>query len=78
MKKYLALLLAIVFCLGCFAACGEDDATTDTTDPNAATLAEAVTYLQSLYKDAAANTPHDYDMPAKVMIGTTQFTVWIE
>ena len=46
-----------------------------TEDPDAATLAEAVTYLQSLYKDAVANTPRDYDMPAKVMIGSTQFTV---
>ncbi|MBQ8381793.1 MAG: OB-fold nucleic acid binding domain-containing protein [Clostridia bacterium] len=80
MKKYLALLLAIVFCFGCFAACGSDDAAGTTTaavtnDPNAATLAEAMTYLQSLYKDAAESTPRDYDMPAKVMIGTTQFTV---
>ncbi len=74
MKKYLALLLAVVFCFGCFAACGSDETTTD--DPSSeATLAEAVTYLQSLYKDAAESTPRDYDMPAKVMIGTTQFTV---
>lgn len=76
MKKYLALILAIVFCFGCFAACGkDDDDTTNTDDPEAATLADAVTYLQSLYKDANESTRYDYDMPAKVLIGTTQFTV---
>ena len=80
MKKYLSLLLAIVFCLGCFAACGSDEAAATTTaavtdDPNASTIADAVNYLKALYKDAAESTPRDYDMPAKMMIGTTQFTV---
>ncbi len=74
MKKILSLLLVLVFCFGCFAACGSDEDTGD--QPSAeATLADAVTYLQTLYKDAAESTPRDYDMPAKVMIGTTSFTV---
>lgn len=82
MKKYLALLLAMVFCLFCFAACGTTEtvetttgkpADTDTTP--ASTLADAAAYLQSLYKDSAASTPRSYDMPAKVIIGTTQFTI---
>lgn len=71
MKKFLSLLLVFVFCMGCFVGCTpkEDETTTD------ATLADAVTYLKTLYKDAAESTPRDYDMPAKVMIGTTSFTV---
>lgn len=75
MKKYLALLLAIVFCLGAFVACGGETTEEPAGDPAAATLDEAVTYLQTLYKDAAVNTPRSYDMPGKVMIGTTSFTV---
>ena len=71
MKKYLSLLLVFIFCLGCFVGCNKEDA----TDPSAATLDDAVTYLQSLYKDGPTNTPRSYDMPAKVMIGTTAFTV---
>ncbi len=71
MKKYLSLLLVFIFCLGCFVGCNSED----TTEPTAATLDDAVTYLQSLYKDGPTNTPRSYDMPAKVMIGTTAFTV---
>ncbi|MBQ7324544.1 MAG: hypothetical protein IJW98_02255 [Clostridia bacterium] len=70
MKKYLSLLLVFIFCLGCFVGCNKEDA-----DTSAATLDDAVTYLQSLYKDGPTNTPRSYDMPAKVMIGTTAFTV---
>lgn len=70
MKKYLALLLALVFCFGCLVGC-----TNETTEPEGATLDDAVTYVKSLYKDSPANTPRSYDMPAKVMIGTTAFTV---
>ncbi len=70
MKKYLALLLALVFCFGCLVGCKNE-----TTDAEGATLEDAVTYVKSLYKDAPANTPRSYDMPAKVMIGTTEFTV---
>jgi hypothetical protein len=70
MKKYLSLLLVFIFCLGCFVGCNKED-----VDTSAATLDDAVTYLQSLYKDGPTNTPRSYDMPAKVMIGTTAFTV---
>ena len=70
MKKYLSLLLVFIFCLGCFVGCNKEDPTT-----TEATLDEAVTYLQTLYKDGPVNTPRSYDMPGKVMIGTTAFTV---
>ncbi|MBO5778556.1 MAG: hypothetical protein J6R82_03210 [Clostridia bacterium] len=71
MKKYLSLLLVLIFCLGCFVGCNSED----TTEPTEATLDDAVTYLQTLYKDGPVNTPRSYDMPGKVMIGTTAFTV---
>ncbi len=70
MKKIIALLLAMIVCMGCLAACSDDPATEE-----GATLAQAVTYLHNLYKDAASTTPTDYDVVGKLMIGTTEFTV---
>ncbi|MBQ2766636.1 MAG: hypothetical protein IJF49_00985 [Clostridia bacterium] len=70
MKKLFALLLAMLMCLGCLAACGED-----TVDENAPALADAVTYLNSLYKDAAESTPVDYDVVGKIMINSVEFGV---
>ncbi len=71
MKKYVSLLLAIVFCLACFAGCKSETA----DDPSSATLEDAVEYLKTLYKSDKAETLRDYDRPAKVKIGTTEFTV---
>ena len=70
MKKILALLLAMIVCMGCLASCSEEPVVEE-----GATLAQAVTYLHNLYKDAAKNTPTDYDVVGKLMIGTTEFTV---
>ena len=68
MKKILVLILTLVMCLGCFAAC--------TTDENeGATLAEAVENLRSIYKDNAKETSSDYDVVGKIVIGETTFTV---
>ncbi len=69
MKKIFVLILALVMCLGCFAAC--------TTTPNSegATIAEAVEYLRSIYKDNAKETSSDYDVVGKIVIGETTFTV---
>ena len=81
MKKILILLLALVMCLGCFAACttpggGEETTAEDTTEATeSATLAEAVEYLRSIYKDSAKETPADYDVVGKVVIGDTEFSV---
>ena len=84
MKKILILLLALVMCLGCFAACnpqgdGEDTTVEDTTaapeGDEAATLAEALEYLRSIYKDSAKETPADYDVVGKIVIGDTEFKV---
>ena len=70
MKRILVLLLALVMCLGCFAACGEK-----TPVNEGATLSEAVEYLRSIYKDNAKETPADYDVVGKIVIGDVTFTV---
>lgn len=84
MKRILILLLALVMCLGCFAACNpkggvEDTTAEDTTaapeGDEAATLAEALEYLRSIYKDSAKETPADYDVVGKIVIGDTEFKV---
>ena len=80
MKKILILLLALVMCLACFAACttpgdGEDTTADGTAGSDGASLAEAVEYLRSIYKDAAKETPADYDVVGKVVIGDTEFKV---
>ena len=84
MKRILILLLSLVMCLGCFAACnpqggGEDTTVEDTTaapeGDEAATLAEALEYLRSIYKDSAKETPADYDVVGKIVIGDTEFKV---
>ena len=88
MKRILILILALVMCLGCFAACtpqgdGEDTTAGETTvgdetqgpDSEGATLTDAVKYLRSIYKDSAKETPADYDVVGKVVIGDTEFAV---
>ena len=79
MKRILILLLALVMCMGCFFACdktpaGNEDTTAEDTAA-AATLTDAVKYLRSIYKDSAKETPADYDVVGKVVIGTTEFAV---
>ena len=68
MKKFLASFLVVIMCLGIFAGC-KPGAKAD------ASLTDAVTYLESIYKDNAKETPIDYDVVGKVIIGTTEFSV---
>ena len=77
MKRILILLMALVMCLCCFAACNDNGNTEDTTadDNGAASLADAVEYLTSIYKDSAKETPADYDVVGKIVIGDTEFSV---
>ena len=79
MKKLLVFLLALVMCLVCFAACttpGNGNETTDGgNEGGEPTLAEAVEYLRSIYKDNAKETPADYDVVGKIVIGETTFDV---
>ena len=70
MKKLLALLLAMLMCMACLAACGEEPVVED--EP---VLADAVAYLNSLYKDATPSTPSDYDLVGTIMINAIPFAV---
>ena len=73
MKKLLVFLMALVMCLSCFAACttpGNGNETTDGgNEGGTPTLADAVEYLRGIYKDSAKDTPMDYDVVGKVVIG---------
>ena len=66
MKKFIALLLAMVMCLSLFAGCGEKK----NTD-----LAAAREYLYSLYVDKSTETATDLEYPARVKGGNTFFDV---
>ncbi len=70
MKKFFVLFMALIMCLGCFAACTEQP-----VENEGASLSEAVEYLRSIYKDNAKETPADYDVVGKIVIGDTTFTV---
>ncbi len=68
MKRFLVLMMAVLMCLGCLAACSPSNET--------GSLQEAVEYLNGMYKaDNGKETPNDYDMPAKVLIGDVTYTV---
>lgn len=72
MKKFLALVLAVLMCFGCLTACGKKK---ETTNADAASLADAVSYLHQLYKDGAKETPVDYDVVGKLTINGVVFSV---
>lgn len=67
MKKLIALLLAMVLCLGLFAGCGGAEEKSD--------LAKAREYLYSLYVDKSTETATDLEYPARVKGGNTFFDV---
>ena len=70
MKKLLALILAVIFCLGMVACDGEKKV------DNSKTLDNAIAILNNLYKDTT-KTPADYDLVASVKVGeTTVAVVW--
>jgi hypothetical protein len=80
MKKFLAILLLLSMLLTAFVACdnGEVEETTPNTDAaeEAATLADAVEYLNSMYKsDEGKKTPADYLLIAQVPIGDVKFEI---
>ena len=70
MKKFLALLLALLMCVGVLASCGGN------TDDAGATLDEAKELLNSMMKDKNGKaTPNDYDVVGKLTVGETTFEV---
>ncbi len=87
MKKFLALLLALVLCLSVFVACNNNNAgngeqTTDeqTTEPAPSETYDvkaASDYLKTMNKDLLSNpeTVSAFEVPAQVKIGTAVYTV---
>ena len=71
MKKFLALLLVLVMCVGVLAACKKTDDT-----PAGPTLDQAKEYLFSIMKsNNGLARPNDYDVVGKVIIDGTSFEV---
>ena len=71
MKKFLALLLALLMCVSVLASCGGN-----TDDAAGATLDEAKELLNSMMKDKNGKaTPNDYDVVGKLTVGETVFEV---
>ena len=69
MKKLLALILAVICCLG-MVACGAEKV------DNTKTLDDAIAILNNLYKDTV-RTPADYDLVGSVKVGEkTVEVIW--
>ena len=76
MKKFLALLLALIMCVGVLTACNPNNSNGDETDAGASTVEDAKALLTSMMKDDNGKaTPNDYDVVAKLVIGETSFDV---
>jgi len=69
MKKILACLLLLVFCLSAFAACGEEPAPVETKDNF--TLAKE--YLTTMYRNKGGKVVMDYDLVGLIAIGDSTF-----
>ena len=70
MKKLIALILALVLCLGALAGCEKAPEA-----PVVDTLANAKAYLFTMYKDLAPKTLRDFDLVGIVSIGGVSYTV---
>ena len=70
MKKLFALMLALAMSLSLVACGGNENNAED-----AAALEDAASYLNAMYKDKATNTPNDYDVVAKVVVGGKSYAV---
>ena len=67
MKRFIALLLAMVMCLSLFAGCAKEEKNEE--------LVKAKEYLYSLYVNASTETATDLEYPARVKGGNTFFDV---
>ena len=65
MKKLFSIFLLLALCVAVFAACSTENQG----------LTEAGDYLFGIYKDNAEETPSDYDVVGKVMIGDVAYTI---
>ena len=66
MKKFLALVVAVLMVFSCVTGCAKKDGPS---------IADAKAYLETLYKDGAKETPVDYDVVAKVLVNNVEFKV---
>ena len=70
MKKLIALILAVVLCLGALAGCEKAPEA-----PVVDALANAKAYLFTMYKDLAPKTMRDFDLVSVVNIGGVSYNV---
>lgn len=86
MKRVLTLMLALILCLSCFAACTENEQKPDETDTKAneeetltteQALKNAVAYVKDMYKQflKTPETPIDYNLVSAVKVGGVDYTV---
>ena len=73
MKKLIALVLAVVLCLGALAGCNNN--TPEATQPKVNALDNAKAYLFTMYKDLAGKTLRDFDLVSVVNIGGVSYAV---
>lgn len=86
MKRVLTLMLALILCLSCFAACTENEQKPDETETKAneeetltteQALKNAVAYVKDMYKQflKTPETPIDYNLVSAVKVGGVDYTV---
>ncbi len=73
MKKIVALLMALVLCLGLFAGCVNE--TPNETTGKAPTAEDAKTYIVAMYKGSSELVMRDFDRIAVVLIDGIKFNV---
>ncbi len=72
MKRLISIALMLVLCLSVFAGCNQEPAPVE-AEP--ATIADAVAYIKTVYKNAAEMTTKDYDRIGVVPVGDVKFDV---
>ena len=72
MKILISIALMLVLCLSVFASCKTEPAPA-TAEP--ATIADAVAYIKTVYKNAAEMTTKDFDRIGVVPVGDVKFDV---
>ncbi len=72
MKRLIAIALMLVLCLSVFAGCNTEPAPVE-AEP--ATIADAVAYIKTVYKNAAEMTTKDYERIGVVPVGDVKFDV---
>jgi len=72
MKRLIAIALMLVLCLSVFAGCKTEPAPVE-AEP--ATIADAVAYIKTVYKNAGEMTTKDYERIGVVPVGDVKFEV---